>query len=81
MPCMFYAFFPKFMEVGILLQSQNASDLAFPPIEICLGKEEGGNWKRVVETRKKDVFFDSKIRLQKVETGRRKVHKFFEIKG
>ena len=42
--------FPKFMEARILLQSQNASDLAFAPLEICLGKAEEETrkekWKR-----------------------------------
>ena len=56
-PCMFYAFLPRFMEAGILLWGQNASDLVFSPFEIRMGKEEGGNRKRVVEQGRLWVFY------------------------
>ena len=38
------------MEAKILLHSQNASNLAFSPLEIHLGKEKGTNQKREVGT-------------------------------
>ena len=46
--CLFYflCFFPKFMEDGSLLESQNTSNLVFLPLEICLRKEEGWNQKK-----------------------------------
>ena len=37
----FLCFFPKLMEDGILLESQNIIDLVFLPFGICLRKEEG----------------------------------------
>ena len=37
----FLCFFAKLMEDGSLLESQNTSDLVFPPLGICLRKEEG----------------------------------------
>ena len=37
----FLCFFPKLMEDGSLVESQNTSDLVFLPLGICLRKEEG----------------------------------------
>ena len=48
--CFYNAFFLSSRRLEILLQIQNAFDLAFPPFDISLGKVEGGKSKREVET-------------------------------
>ena len=42
MPCVFMMHFPNFMEARNLYRGQNASDLVFPPLGICLQMAEGG---------------------------------------
>ena len=79
-PCMFYAFLLKSMESRSLLQSQNASDLEFLPPEIHLGKEEGENQERVVETRQNVGFPHPRICLREVEGGSKKVQENYKSK-
>ena len=61
------------MEAKILLQSQNAFDLAFPPLEILVGNAEGKKWKREVETGENVYFPNPEILLWEAEGERGKV--------
>ena len=72
MPCMFQCILPKFMEARSLLQNQNASDLAFLPIEIHLGNAEGENWKKRSGNGNNVCFPHLEIFLWKAECGSEK---------
>ena len=58
-----------------MLKSQNASNLAFSPLEICLGKEKGENRKKAVETRQNVGFPHPGIHLWEAKGGSGKVRK------